>query len=495
MNISLIYPTQARRKGQQSSRGCWPPLGLAYLAAVLEEHGHKVQIIDRYILQEKNKFDLNKTNIETLNTISGFNTDMLGITATTPDIVDAIELFETVKESNNSIITVLGGPHVTAVAVETMQKCDNIDICVISEGENTISEIASWKELSQIRGICYKQDGRIVTTEPRPFIKNLDELPFPAWHLLDMDFYTRPSRFISRNSFLRATSIFTSRGCPFRCNFCAGPVIFPGVRFHSPERIADEIEKLTSDYSVEAVYFADDMFLANKRRAYEILRLFESRGIYKKLRWYAQIRSDFVDKELLAYMKRMGCDRVEFGFESGSERVLKLMNKKSSVEKNRQAVNITREAGLHFQGNFIIGYPNETEKDLNETVDFMKKSRPNIILMNIFWPLPGTVSYNQLKQAQKKLPAWEDTDRATETKLNYSQMADDKFFELYNRIKLKVVLPNNIYFLLKDSAFHPVTFFKLLRKHFGQYFKKISKLAMNSVTSKVHEMLRKSLWI
>jgi len=493
MNVTLIYPTQVREKGQQSSRACWPPLGLAYLASVLERDGHRVQIIDRFILQKRNEFDLGQTNKQMIGAISNFDTELVGVTSTTPDVVDALEVFKIVKEYNSSITTVLGGPHVTAVPLKTINKCSYIDICAIGEGEETICEIASQKPLQQIRGIHYRQDGRIVETEPRALIRDLDKLPFPSWHLLDMDFYTRPSRFISRNSVLRATSIFTSRGCPFKCNFCAGPIMFPGVRFHSPERVTEEIERLICDYSVEAVYFADDMFLANKKRAYEILHLFESRGIYKKLRWYAQIRPDVVDEELLAYMKRMGCDRVEFGFESGSERVLGLMNKKSTVEKNLRAANIARQAGMRFQGNFIIGYPGETEKDLFETVDFMKKVHPTIILMNIYWPLPGTVSYDQLRQEGEALPAWENTARATESRLNYSKMQDERFFDLYDWIKLKNVLPNNIRYLIRDTFFHPIVFYKLLREHAGEYFKKAMKMARNLMALRLRRVFHRLL--
>jgi radical SAM superfamily enzyme YgiQ (UPF0313 family) len=194
-------------------------------------------------------------------------------------------------------------------------------------------------------------------------------------------------------------------------------------------------------------------------------------------------------------MKKMGCDRVEFGFESGSERVLRLMNKKSNTYKNYRAAQICKQVGMQFQGNFIIGYPDETEEDLLQTVNFMKRSRPNVILMNIYWPLPGTVSYNQLVEGQRKLSDWEDTDKSTETRLNYSLIQDERFFELYNSIKLKLVPPNNIWYLLKDTIFHPVVFFKLLRKHFCQDFKKISGLVMSLVLSKVHKVLRKASWI
>jgi radical SAM superfamily enzyme YgiQ (UPF0313 family) len=139
-----------------------------------------------------------------------------------------MEVSRLIKEHNDFTVVVIGGPHVTAVPVETLNICFCVDIC----------------------GIYYRENKEIVKTEPQLLIENLDELPLPARHLLDMDFYTRPSRFISRNSFLRATSLFASRGCPFKCNFCAGPVIFPRVRFHSPQYVVEEIEKLIYDYKL-----------------------------------------------------------------------------------------------------------------------------------------------------------------------------------------------------------------------------------------------------
>lgn len=476
MNVSLIYPTVARVKGEQSSRRCWPPLGLAYLASVLEKNGHNVQIVDRFILQERTGYNISQTNRLTIQCISDFKTELVGISSTTPDMPDTMKVFELIKDYNPSIINVLGGAHATAVPQETMARCSAIDICVVGEGEKTISAIAQRQRLEQTLGIFYRQGTKIANTAPRPLIQDLDEIPFPAWHLLDMAFYIRPSRFISRNSFKKAASMFTSRGCPFKCNFCAGPLMFPGVRYHSAERVVDEVEKLIKDFSVEAIYFADDMFLASRKRTYEILSLFESRGIYKKIKWYAQIRAGAVDKELLTFMKKMGCDRVEFGFESGSQRVLKLMNKKSTVEQNLKAAIAAKCAAMPFQGNFIIGYPGETEQDLLETAKFMKKTRPTVILFNIFWPLPSTTSYAELEKEEQPLPSWEDTDNATKTGLNYSAMTNERFFALYKQIKFRIVFLNNVYYLIKDTLFHPLVLLMLFREHALEYLKKNIKL-------------------
>jgi radical SAM superfamily enzyme YgiQ (UPF0313 family) len=230
-------------------------------------------------------------------------------------------------------------------------------------------------------------------------IEPLDSLPLPARDLLDMGYYTRPSRFISRNLSLRATHIFTARGCPNNCYYCAGPLMGRRkVRFHSPDRVVFEIEELIAKYRIEAVYFAEDMFLSSKNRVVEMTDLFLARGIHKKIVWMAQLSTNVVSEPLLSKMKEAGCVHVEYGFESGSQRILDLMNKKTTVEGNRRAALLTKKSGLRFQGNFIAGYPGEAEEDFERTISFMRNVRPNNISLNIFMPLPGTVIYNRLKE-------------------------------------------------------------------------------------------------
>jgi anaerobic magnesium-protoporphyrin IX monomethyl ester cyclase len=348
---------------------------------------------------------------------------------------------------------------------------------VRGEGEMVMLDIANEVNLSEIGSLTYKKtDEDIISNSDRPLIEPLDSLPFPARHLLDMDYYTRPSRFISRNLSLRATHIFTARGCPYKCRYCAGPLMGRGrVRYHSPQRVVLEIEDLIDRYSVEAIYFAEDMFLSNKKRALEMADLFIERNIHKKIVWIAQVNPNAVDEELLSKIREAGCIHVEYGFESGSQRVLDLMNKKTNVARNKDVALLTRNNRLRFQGNFIVGYPGETEDDFNKTVSFIKKVRPNRISLNIFMPLPGTEIYERLKKENKLLPDWDNLGNPEAPFINYANMSVSHFERLYFKAKLKVVLPINLINFIKDNIRHPVRLLYVILTQFRSVIRRLFK--------------------
>ncbi|MDI6733011.1 MAG: radical SAM protein [Planctomycetota bacterium] len=446
-----------KRSRIDENKQYWPPLGLAYIAAVLEEHNHKVKIIDRDLSLKENRLDFEKTDRDTLDLINSFNPEIVGFTVTTPNVSDANYVSTLIKKEIPKITTIIGGPHCIGEPILTLQKCPSIDILVRGEGENTMLEIANGCNLTDITGIVYRNKENIVSNPDRPVIQNLDSLPLPARHLLRMDLYLRPSRFTSRNLSLRTTHIFTARGCPYRCHYCAGPISFGGkVRYHSPERVVSEIDYLISEYSIEALYFAEDMFLANKKRARKMLSLFIEKGINKKIKWMAQLSTNIVDKEYLELMKDAGCVHVEYGFESGSQRILDLMNKKATVKKNLMAVNLTKEVGLRFQGNIITGYPGETEEDFHKTLDFLRKTKPHNIGFNLFMPLPGSFIYNKLKAEGKHLPDWDSIGDPEMSQIIYADMSKPRFEELYLKARFKIILPINLYYFIKDNIKNPL---------------------------------------
>jgi radical SAM superfamily enzyme YgiQ (UPF0313 family) len=331
----------------------------------------------------------------------------------------------------------------------------------------TMLDLAGGMPFKEILGIAFKKGPEVVVNPDRPLCADLDALPFPARHLLDMTFYTRPSRFISRNLSLRSTSIFTARGCPYRCNFCAGPLLFnQKVRFHSPERVIEEIGQLINQYGAEGIYFAEDMFLSDKGRAKKFMGLFKQYGYDKKIRWFAQLRANIVDAELLYMMKDCGCAQVEYGFESGSQRILDLMNKKASIEQNIRAARLTRNAGIRFQGNIIVGYPGEQEEDFKKTIKFLWKSRPHSIGFNLFMPLPGTPSYQRLKLDNRPLPAWDTIGDAEVVDFNYADMPPGRFAKLYMKARLTTVLPINLFYFLKYNSRDPIRLCRMITTQF-----------------------------
>lgn len=468
MKVALIYPLLSiSRSIIDENKQFWPPLGLAYVAGMLESHGHQVTIVDRDILLRKNNLDFNKTDEQTQKMINKFNPHIIGFSATTPNISDVIHISRIIKNNNPDRLNVLGGPHSTGEPELTLQRCPHIDMIVRGEGEVTALELADQTDFTKIAGITYRSNSRIISNPDRPPIQNLDDLPFPARHLLDMAFYSRPSRFISRNLSLRTTSIFTARGCPYRCNFCAGPLVFGRkVRFHSPERILKEIEELISKYSIEGLYFAEDMFLSSKARARKILSLFIENNLHKKIKWFAQAKVNVVDEELLRLMKDAGCVGVEYGFESGSQRILTLMNKRTTIAQNFRAANLTKKVRLRYQANIIVGFPGETEKDFKETISFLKITKPNNTGFNIFMPLPGTPSYEKLKSEGKRIPDWDQIGDPEHPENNYADMPEAKFEKLYYKARLKVILPINLYHFILDNLKNPFRLIFILLTQF-----------------------------
>ena len=465
MRVLLIYPLLAPdRSVIDENKQYWPPLGLAYLGAYLEKHGHQVKILDRDVILRKSGLDFAKTDDLTLKHIEDFKPDWVGISVTTPNILDANEISLKIKNNFPNATLVLGGPHCVGEPELTLQICSAIDVLVRSEGEETLLELVSGKPVEEVFGITYKtQTGEIRSNPDRPLIENLDDLPLPARHLLDMEFYLRPSRFTSRNLSLRTTSIFTARGCPFRCHYCAGPLLGRNrVRYHSPQRIIEEVTELIEKYSAEALYFAEDMFLANKKRAKVIFDLMKETGISKQIVWMAQLSSNVVDEDFLKRMKEAGCLHVEYGFESGSPRVLKLMNKKSSVPLNLKAARMTKKVGIRFQGNFIVGYPGETEEDFKMTLNFIKKTKPTNIALNIFMPLPGTFIYRKLKAEGKEIPPWHMMGDPDAPQINYADMPPERFQQLYYRARLFIIIPLNLWHFLKDNIRYPMRLLYIL---------------------------------
>ncbi|MFH1996804.1 MAG: radical SAM protein [Candidatus Omnitrophota bacterium] len=458
MNVTLLYPLLSMRRSKiDENKQYWPPLGLAYIAAVLERAGHSVQIIDRDVLLRKNALDFEKTDELTSAMVDDFGSEIVGITATTPNIPDAYHVAKMLKQKDPGRRIVLGGPHASGEPELTLKECRDIDIVVRGEGEFTLLDIAQNRPLNEIAGITYRDGERLLSTPDRELIKNIDDLPLPARHLLDMEFYTRPSRFTSRNLSLRTTSIFTARGCPYRCSFCAGPLVFKGkVRFHSKERVIAEIEELIGKCGIEGLYFAEDMFLSSMKRAEEILSLFVERGLHKKIKWFAQVKASLATEDLLTLMKGSGCVGVEFGFESGSQNVLDGMNKKITVAQNLEAARLAKKAGIRFQGNIIVGFPGETEQDFQRTLDFIWKAKPNTIGFNIFMPLPGTSAYNDLKRRNAPLPRWEDIGDPEAPQINFADMPNKRFEQLYFLARFKVILPINFYYFVKDNIRHPL---------------------------------------
>jgi len=268
----------------------------------------------------------------------------------------------------------------------------------------------------------------------------------------------------------------TTRGCPFKCTFCAGSKVFgKKVRYLSPERVLLELEQLVMDYKVEGVYFTDDMFLSNEKRAYEILELMVKKNLHKRLKWCAQARVNDVTKNLLSMMKKAGCVQIEYGFESGSQKVLDKLNKKTTVEQNYRAARLTKKAGIRFLANIIVGTIGETEQDIMESIKFLRAVKPNHISVYKLIPLPATSVFEELESKKMILRDW-DIYINDNTEQNFTNISNDKLMSMINDIQTNIVTPNNNVNYIKYNLFRTIKALRLLASILLKHPKRLCRI-------------------
>jgi anaerobic magnesium-protoporphyrin IX monomethyl ester cyclase len=321
--------------------------------------------------------------------------DIIGVTSTTPTIYEALSVIRIAKKACPNAVTVLGGPHASFLAAETLKECRELDVVCKGEGEKTMLELAHAVErkesLSNVKGIVLRSDENIIETAPQPWIKDLDSLPFPARHLLPMDKYT----ILGKKSTIG--NIISSRGCPFHCTFCESSLLFGRVfRARSPKNVVDEMEQLINQYRPKTIEFSDDLFTLNMKRTETICDEIKRRGL--DISWACSSRVDTVSRSLLRKMKRAGCILIYYGVESGSQRVLNLMKKHIKIEQIVRAIKWTKEAGIETLASFIIGFPGETRKDIEETIAFAKSLDVDYAQFSFATPYPGTELYRMAKE-------------------------------------------------------------------------------------------------
>lgn len=351
-----------------------PPLGVTYVAAAFESAGAEVKIFD-YIVSAYSKEKLEKQ-------LDAFRPDAVGATSVTMNFYEAHQIIRDVKHYNPEIITMMGGPHVSFTAEETLKKYPDIDLIVVGEGEDTIAELTPvlteknrWQD---IRGIAYRNNGGIVMTGKRDFIADIDRIPSPARHLLPISRY-RALGF--------PVSLITGRGCPYACIFCLGrKMVGSKVRKRNPARVLDEIETILG-YGFDRINIADDLFTTDKERVREICTGIKERSL--KFLWSAFARVDTVSQEVFDLMAAAGCDSVSFGVETGNPEMLKRIKKGIKLEQVHSAVRMCQQAGMIAHASFIIGLPGETKDTLCETEAFAKSSKA-IYGYHFLAPFPGT---------------------------------------------------------------------------------------------------------
>jgi radical SAM superfamily enzyme YgiQ (UPF0313 family) len=361
-----------------------PPLGILAVGSVLGKGGFEVQLIDDDIFLT----DISSRIIE-------FDPDLVGISFLTPAYTRAKKIVNTLRPLLPEAKFCAGGFHASIFPEQVLKEL-SLDFCVIGEGEATMLEIcqrlSSNEDISGVHGICYIGNGGVPAfSPPRELIENLDALPLPATHLLDYESYLRPPGLFRGMAMDRIAAFATSRGCPFHCTYCGGRKLFNGhVRFRSVPALRDELEHLIETHRIRGIWIIDECFTLDRNRALKIADLIAEYDLV----WGMQTRVDLLDESMVRYFKKRGCMEINFGVESGVDRILGYLKKGTTRQAASQAFSWCRDAGVRTTANFMLGTPTETEADINETFEFSKQLNASYTVFHITMPLPGTELYD-----------------------------------------------------------------------------------------------------
>jgi radical SAM superfamily enzyme YgiQ (UPF0313 family) len=375
IDVLLIFPPAPRfytKKAFKVAEFSSPPLGLCYIAAILEKNGFSVAIEDMHIDQKNTK--------DVIDLVKKHKPKIVGISSSTPTYPNAKEIARYIRRSSN-IPIIIGGIHATMMPRECLE--DGFDAVVRGEGESTMLELAEFLirkrgNLENILGISYRKREKSKHTPARPFIKDLDDLPFPARHLIDLKKYHQEGAIIS------------SRGCPAKCIFCScGAFSGRRYRFRSPENVVKEVEEMIDKFGVKQFEFHDDTMTVFQDRMKKICRLLKPLGV----EWGCQSRINAMDYKLAKIMCDAGCRAIQFGVESGNQKILDSIKKGITLEVVEKAVSAAKGAGIpNITCSFMIGHPEDTKKTVRDTIRFAKRLRKMGVItpISVLTPYPGT---------------------------------------------------------------------------------------------------------
>ncbi|MFQ5672662.1 MAG: B12-binding domain-containing radical SAM protein [Nitrospinales bacterium] len=391
MNILFLNPPRFNELvGKNPSviehnRGYNPPLGVLSLATAVRDEkqgNHRVSALDCQPRQ------LTYDQLEAYFSERQF--DLVGITAMTFTLIDVILTAEVIKRTQPQCKIVLGGPHVHIYPEETI-KLKNVDFLVQGEGEKAILEFLEALEgrrpFAEVSGLVYEEDGKICNNGIAPKIEDLDQVPYPDRRFLPVNHY---GSLLARGNHI--TTMFTSRGCPYKCTFCDRPMspTISGFRWRSAKNVVDEMQDIVN-LGISEILIYDDTFSVRKDRVYEMCDEIMARGL--KMTWDVRAHVNTLDDKLLRTMKKAGCDRIHYGVESGNDRMLKIIKKNTTVRRVKETIRQTRQAGMEALAYFIIGQQTETLSDIQDTIALARELKADYCHFTIFCPYPATEIY------------------------------------------------------------------------------------------------------
>ena len=395
MKILLINPpfSEQERYGKLSAVGTlFPPLGLAYVAAVAELAGHTVQVVESEALGCSYEYIYGQ--------VEQFQPDLIGMPTFLNTIQRCYTVADTVRKRFPRIQVLLGGVQVTLNPEDSIGR-ESVDFVIRGESENVFRDfllaIEGKGSLDQVAGLVWKNHGKVIYNLEQQLIENLDDLPMPARHLFPMDKYHASSQLRGK----RALHMMTSRGCPYRCTYCTSHLTFGKTfRYHSPQRVLQEMRELRDQYGVDSIQFYDETFTLNKRRVAELCDEICRQNL--KIPWACFTRVNLVDPDLLRKMKLAGCYQIFYGVEAATQRLLDVIKKDITIPQVRNAFRWTHEAGIESLASFMIGLPTETEAEAYQTIDLAIEIDADYAQWQKTTPFPGTELY-QIAQNHGKI--------------------------------------------------------------------------------------------
>lgn len=410
------------------------PMGIMYIAGYLRKYMPEVEteIIDL------RQGDLSNQEITEL--IKKSAPDIVGISAVSMEAKVTHKLIECVKEADKSIKAIIGGPYATSLSHLAL-KDNNVLCCIIGEGEETARELLSqisvhadsdiFSVLSSVRGIAWSRNGEYVKNSAREYIADLNSIPMPVYDLINLMEYFRS---FGTHSGLQAhseySSIFTSRGCPYNCIYCHD-IFGKKIRYHSAERVIDEIQLLCTMYGVKEIHIEDDSFNLNRDRVKAIFSTIIEKGFDLKIAFPNGIRADHVDDEILNLFKKAGVYRLAYGIETGSLRVQEQIKKRLNLDVAKEAIELTTQKGISTHGFFMFGFLGETREDMLKTVDFALRSGLHTASFSFVIPQMGTQLYHTAIEAGYNFDNI-DTDQLNpgDTEINISAVSTEELHRM-----------------------------------------------------------------